>query len=115
MSKDLLQVFIEDLQKILTDKKLTSKIKVTGDEEIDLLIKQTQLLLTDVQKCDDRIALQKKSLKAQLEIHTSDLEETIKKLNLYKRQAIKASLSQELRTPINHDRLQRNIAGENAR
>ena len=59
MSKDLLQVFIEDLQKILTDKKLTSKIKVTGDEEIDLLIKQTQILLTDVQKRDGRIALQK--------------------------------------------------------
>ena len=59
MSKDLLQVFIEDLQKILTDKKLTSKIKVTGDEEIDLLIKQTQILLTEVQKRDDRIALQK--------------------------------------------------------
>ena len=63
MSKDLLQVFIEDLQKILTDKKLTSKIKVTGDEEIDLLIKQTQLLLTEVQKRDDRIALQKNSSK----------------------------------------------------
>ena len=110
-----MQVFIEDLQKILTDKKLTSKIKVTGDEEIDLLIKQTQLLLTDVQKRDDRIALQKKSLKAQLEIHTSDLEETNKKLTLDKREAITASLSPNLRIPIYHNRLQLNIAGENAR
>ena len=56
-----------------------------------------------------------KSLKAQLEIHTSDLEETNKKLTLDKREAITASLSPNLRNPICHNGLQLNIAGENAR
>ena len=97
--------------KILTDKNFTSKIKTTGDEKTDLLIEQIQSLLTEVQKRDEKIALQKKSLKAQLEIHTSGLEETNKKLALDKGEAITASLSKsvflanlshELRTPINH-------------
>jgi signal transduction histidine kinase len=111
VSKDLLQVLIEDLQKILTDKNFTSKIEATGDEKTDLLIEQIQSLLTEVQNRDEKIALQKKSLKAQLEIHTSELEETNKKLALDKREAVTASLSKsvflanlshELRTPINH-------------
>jgi signal transduction histidine kinase len=111
VSKDLLQVLIEDLQKILADKNFTSKIEATGDEKTDLLIEQIHSLLTEVQKRDEKIALQKKSLKAQLEIHTSELEETNKKLTLDKREAVTASLSKsvflanlshELRTPINH-------------
>ena len=103
MSKDLLQVLIEDLQKILTGKKFTSQIEATGDEKTDLLIVHIQSLLAEVQKRDEKIAQQKKSLKAQLEVHTSDLEETNKKLTLdNKREAITASLNHELRTPINH-------------
>ena len=57
-----------------------SKIEATVDEKIDLLIEQIQSLLYEVQQRYEEIALQKIPFKAQLEMHTSELEETNKKL-----------------------------------
>ena len=57
MSKNLLQVLIEDLQKILTDKNFTSQIEATVDEKTDLFTEHIQSLLAEVQKRDEKIAL----------------------------------------------------------
>jgi recombination DNA repair RAD52 pathway protein len=59
VSKDLLQVLIEDLQKILTNKNFTSQIEATVDEKTDLYTEHIQSLLAEVQKRDEKLHCKK--------------------------------------------------------
>lgn len=114
MNKDSfpeLDLLKKSLEQILEEESFASKIKLTGNVKADALVTLLNSLLEEVQKRDDKIALQKKSLKSQIEIRTEELEENNKKLALEKREAATSSLSKsvflanlshELRTPLNH-------------
>lgn len=114
MNKDSLpelEFLRKSLERILEEEGFASNIELTGNDKTDALVKLLNTLLAEVQKRDEKIALQKKSLKSQIEIHTGELEESNKKLALDKREAetsslsksvFLANLSHELRTPLNH-------------
>ncbi|MBC8285829.1 MAG: hypothetical protein H8E32_18600 [Nitrospinae bacterium] len=100
-----------NLERVLEEKNFASKIDKTGEGKTDALIGLINSLLQEIQNRDEKIALQKKSLKSQIEIHTAELEKSNEKLSLEKREAETASLSKsvflanlshELRTPLNH-------------
>lgn len=106
-----LDLLKKSLERILEEESFTSKIELTGNEKADAVVTLLNSLLAEVQKRDEKIALQKKSLKSQIEIRIEELEEKNKKLTLDKREAetsslsksvFLANLSHELRTPLNH-------------
>ncbi|MBT5469541.1 MAG: hypothetical protein HOK41_02960 [Nitrospina sp.] len=106
-----LDLLIKSLGQSLGKGNFTSQLEKTGDDNIDPLIEVINSLLQEVNKRDEKITLQKKSLKSQIEIHTAELEDSNKKLALDKREAetsslsksvFLANLSHELRTPLNH-------------
>jgi len=106
-----LEFIRKSLERILDEESFASNIELTGHDKADALVKLVNTLLSEIQKRDEKIALQKKSLKSQIEIRTGELEESNKKLALDKREAetsslsksvFLANLSHELRTPLNH-------------
>ncbi|MEK9628548.1 MAG: ATP-binding protein [Nitrospinota bacterium] len=114
MNKDSLselELLVKSLERILDEGNFAANIELTGNIQSDNLVELLNKLLAEVRQRDEKIALQKKSLKSQIEIHTSELEESNKKLVLDKREAetsslsksvFLANLSHELRTPLNH-------------
>ncbi len=114
MNKDSfseLELLIKNLRQTQEQGNFSSQLEKTGDDSVDPLIEVLNSLFQEINKRDEKIALQKKSLKSQIEIHTAELEDSNKKLALDKREAetsslsksvFLANLSHELRTPINH-------------
>jgi signal transduction histidine kinase len=108
-------LYIEQIRKtlenIIEQRDYSQRVDKIGDDQVGRLIDLINTVLEETQKRGEKVELQKKSLQEQVAVRTAELEKSLQKLGLDKREAetsslsksvFLANLSHELRTPLNH-------------
>jgi signal transduction histidine kinase len=103
--------FRKILENIIAQRDYSQRIEKVEDDQYDPLIELINTVLAETEKRGEKIEVQKKSMKEQVAVRTADLEKSLQKSALDKREAetsslsksvFLANLSHELRTPLNH-------------